>query len=319
MKRAAPATAGTTRAVALLILLALHRSTSPALAADGPELLRWKLEPGREVRYILSQETIFDSTPEGAGKVHSERRQEVDLRWVVGEVAEGAADVDLVVDRLRARESRDGLPAEFAYDTAAESPPAGDVHAARMVAMLKAVAGARISFHLTPRGEVHDVRLPDELAASLRRPDATGGVAMGSEEAVRNLIVPAMPFLPEGPSGSGTTWTRQLSAPMPMLGSLILDKTYTDRGPRAGRPEIHDVDVETRFTLRPMPGSTVKTELVTQSGVGSFAFDARRGLVESARLEDSLTLRLSADGRKVEQSVSTRLELKLAPAAAPAP
>ncbi len=308
MQRAASATAGTTRVVAWIALLS---AGLPSVFAQGPVSLRWTLEPGREVRYTLSQETILGSTPEGGRKVQSRCHQEVDLRWVVGEVADGAAEVTLTIDRIRARESRDGLTNEFTFDTAVDAVPAGDPHDVRMAAMLRAVAGSRTTFRLTPRGEIQDVRLADELATSFRRPEAIGDVGPGSEEAVRNLIVLAAPFLPEGPSGSGTIWTRQVATPMPMLGSLVLDKTYTDRGSRPDRPEVHDVDVETRFSLRPMPGSTIEAKLMEQSGVGSFAFDTRRGLVESGRLEDSLAIRYTAEGRIVDQAATTRIEVKL--------
>ncbi|OJW05477.1 MAG: hypothetical protein BGO49_01900 [Planctomycetales bacterium 71-10] len=314
MKRAALATAGTTRAVALIgVLFAAGAGT----ADDGLEPLRWKLDPGREYRYTLSQATVLDSTPEGGGPIHSERRQEVDFRWVVGEAREDCAEVALVVDRLRVHVAREGLPGGFDFDTATDDAAPGDPHSARVAALLKGLVGSRITFRLTPRGEVRDVRLPDELSAALRRPDASGEGVLASEEGVRNLIAVSVPFLPEGPSGPGTMWTRQVAAPMPTVGSLILDKTYTDRGPRADRPQVHDVDVETRFSLQPMPGSTVAMKLEKQSGAGSFAFDARRGLVESGRLEDSLTIRFTADGRSVVQTASAKLGLKLE--ARPAP
>lgn len=314
MKRAASATAAAPLAVALIGVL--FASGSPA-ADDGPEPLRWKLIPGREYRYALAQATVLDSTPEGGRPLHSERRQEVDFRWVVGEVGEEAAEVALVVDRIRVHVARDGLPGGLDFDTASDAAAPDDPYAARVAALLKGLVGARITFRLTPRGEVRDVRLPDALSAALRRPDASGEGVLASEEGVRNLIAVSVPFLPEGPSGPGTTWARQVAAPMSTVGSLILDKTYTDRGPRPDRPEVHDVDVGTRFSIQPMPGSNVAMKLEKQSGSGSFAFDARRGMVESGRLEDSLTIRFSAEGRSVEQTASARLDLKFE--AAPAP
>lgn len=311
MKRATHATAGTTRAVALIGFL------FAAGVAEGAEPLRWKLDPGREYRYSLSQATVLDSTPEGGSAIHSERRQVVDFRWVVGEVREDCAEIALVVDRLRVHVTRDGLPEGFSFDTATDDATPGDPYSARAAAILKGLVGARITFRLPPRGEVRDLKLPDELSAALRRPEASGEGVLASEEGVRNLIAVSVPFLPEGPSGPGTTWTRQVSAPMPTVGSLIFDKTYTDRGPRADRPEVHDVDVETRFSLQPMPGSTVAMKLEKQSGAGSFAFDARRGLVESGSLEDSLTIRFTAEGRSVVQTASAKLSLKLEPLPAP--
>ena len=309
---------GGPRAVALIATLAML-AVGRASADDGPGPLRWKLEAGRELAYTLTQETAHESKPEGAPPVRSHRRQEVDLRWIVESVGRDAAEVALVVERIRIRVTRDGLSGEFAFDTAVDDVPAGDPYASRLAALLEAVVGARVAFSLTPRGEVRDVKMPDEMLAALRRVGAAEAAAVTSEEGVRNLIVQAVPALPDGPSGPGTTWTRQAAAPMPLVGSLILDKVYTDRGPRPGRPEVHDVDFETRFTLRQTPGSALEAEILGQSGGGSFAFDASRGLIESGRLEDSITARFEADGRKVEQSITTRLRWELKPAAATPP
>ena len=173
---------------------------------------------------------------------------------------------------------------------------------------------------MTPRGEPRDVKFPRESSDAPRGPAAFWDGAPASEDALWGLIATSIPFLPEGPSEAGTVWTRQSIAPMPNLGSLVLDKTYTDRGPRPNRPDIHDVDVETRFSLRPTPGRLMETTIEKQSGAGAFAFDVRRGLVESGRLEDALTIRFRcSEGCQVVQKSSTRLELKLLPDPAPSP
>lgn len=292
-----------------------------ATSLGGAEPPRWKLEPGAEHYYTLAQTTTLDSTPEGGRTIHAEWRQEVDLRWIVGEAEGDSARVALLVDRVRAHVERDGLPpGGFDFDTAFDAAAAGDSHAARLGAVLKGLVGTRLEFRMTPRGEPRDVKFPRESSAAARGAAVLWEGAPASEDALWGLVATSIPFLPEGPAEPGAVWTRQSIAPMPALGSLVLDKTYTDRGPRPDRPEIRDVDVETRFSLRPMPGSLMETTLENQSGAGSFAFDVRRGLVESGRLEDALTIRFGcSEGCRVVQESSTRLSLKLLPDPMPSP
>ncbi|MDG3007133.1 hypothetical protein [Paludisphaera mucosa] len=294
------------------LLLALAATA----AAGEPVALRWKLEPGQVVRYTLEQTTTLESKPEGGRGVHTERRQAVDFHWTVASAAADAADLKLAIDRVRVRIVGDGLPSPFEFDTAADGPRRDGPFTARLVDLLKGLAGSEVAFRMSARGEVGEVKLSEPLQTLIRQAGAIGGAAVFSEEGIRNLIIQAVPYLPEAPVETGATWSRQVAAPMPMLGALIIDKTYTDRGPRPDEAGVHDVAVDTRFTVQQAPEAALEVKLLKHSGSGAFAFDARRGLVESGRLDDALTMAFSAQGQRVEQTTTARIELKLVPPAA---
>ncbi|WP_165247552.1 hypothetical protein [Paludisphaera soli] len=308
------------RAAALGLLIAAATATATATAtAAEPVALRWRLEPGRVFRYAMVQETRFESKPDGGRGVRLDRRQQVDFRWTVGQVADGVAELTMDIERLRVRIDGEGPTAGFAFDSAADDPRPGGPFGDRLAALLKELAGSEIAFRMDARGEASDVRLPDPLRARIREAGDAGSAAF-SEEGARNLILQALPLLPEGPVEPGAAWTRQTAAAMPRLGAIVLDKTYTLRGPRPDRPALREVDVETRVTLRPAPEADLEMRLIRQQGSGSFDFDTALGLVASYHLEDALTTEYSAHGQRVEQTLAGRIDVALAPPAdAPCP
>lgn len=308
----------TRRSTALVLLLTLLATATKALAAD-PVALRWRLEAGKVLHYALEQVVTRDSRPEGGRGVHTERRQEVRFHWTVGKVEGDVAEVTLAIDRVYVRIEADGRPVDFEYDTAKGVIHDDGPYSARLVELLRGLPGSEVSFRLSARGEISDVKPSPELLAAIRQAGALGGASLFSEEGLRNLIVQTAPLLPDAPVEPGATWSRQVVAPMPMLGALVVDRTYADRGPRGDAPDVHDVEVETRFSLRPMPEAALEMKLMGQSGKGTFAFDARAGLLLSGKAEEAMTLGITAGGQRVEQAATTRLEVKLVPSpAAPA-
>jgi len=310
----APPVRGGLRAAALA--LALLAAAAPAADAGEPVAMRWRLAPGRVLRYSLDQRTVHESRPEGGRPLRVERRQRLDFRLSVSRVDEGgaAADLALVVDRARVEIDGAGAPVDFAFDTNAPDAPVEEgPFAARLVALLNGLVGAEIDLRMDDRGEVSDVRIPEPLLGLIRRAGEQGAAVAFSEEGVRNLALQAFPLLPPGPVEPGASWTRQATAPMPTLGAMALDKTYTYRGPRPGSPRLLQVDVDTRLSLRPAPEATLEMKLLRQSATGSFTFDAGAGVVAEHHLEDDLAASFTAGGPAVERSLSSRIDVVLAP------
>lgn len=309
-----------TAGVALLLLLPpllAFGTCAGGLAATvgDPVTLRWGLEPGRVLHYVMVQESSHVWRPDGGRAARVERRQQVDFRWIVVKVDDSIADMTLIVDRIRLRLDCEGSPPAFEFDTASDPARKQGPFAERLAALLHGLAGAKIDFRMDARGEILDVKIPEPARSLIHQAGQTAAAAAISEEGVRNLIVQAHPLLPEGPVEPGATWSRQATAAMPMLGALVLDKTYTYRGPQADRPARHEVVVDTRITLRPTPEALMEAKILKQSGSGRFSFDADRGVVASYHLEDDLTMAFSAQGQRIEQVIASRIEVTLVPPA----
>ena len=92
--------------------------------------------------------------------------------------------------------------------------------------------GAEFTFKMNARGELTDIKVPRKLLESLRQasPAATAG-GMFSEEGLKNLIGQSSLALPEGPQEKGKTWNQFARIPVPMLGTMVMHKTYTFEGP----------------------------------------------------------------------------------------
>lgn len=297
------------RLTAALFLLTLL----PTARAGEPISLRWLFEPGKVLSYELQQVVSYGSRPEGGRGVHTERRQDVDFHWTIGKVEADAAEVTLTIDRVHVKVQGDGRPIAFEFDTAKGTIHEDGPYSARLVELLRALPGSEVSFRVSTRGEISDLKPTPALQAAVRQAGTLGGALLFSEEGIRNLIIQTSPLLPDAAVEPGATWTRQVTAPMPMLGAMVLDRNYTERGPRADAPDVHDVDVDSRCSLRPTPEAALEMKLLRQAGKGTFAFDVRAGLLLSGRLEESMTLSITAGGQSVEQSAETRLELKYVP------
>ena len=161
--------------------------------------------------------------------------QTVDLHWSVKSVAsDGVADMSQTIDRVRTKVEGPGN--SFEFDSQSGKAPEGPI-ASLLTPMLKALVGAEFTFKMNGRGELSDIKVPQKLLDSLRQagPAATAG-GMFSEEGMKNLISQSSLTLPEGPFEKGKSWTQQAKVPVPMIGTMVMDKTYTFEGPAPKEP-----------------------------------------------------------------------------------
>ena len=102
---------------------------------------------------------------------------------------------------------------------------------------------------------------------------------------------------------------------VPAVGEMVMTKTFTDQGPESAGSPIHKIDLKTEVSHQSAEGSPLEMKISGQKGTGLYKFDAQAGRVVSARVEDSMTMSLSAGGRRIEQTTSNTITTELAPAA----
>ncbi len=292
------------------------------LAAIGQEPekagapLRWRFKPGEVVHYVMTQETTNASRPEGGQAMTNTMSQTVDLRWTVESVSpEGVAKVTQTIDRVRAKIANQDQPAPFMFDSQAAPVDETDPFAARVVPLLKALAGAEFRFTMSPRGEIEDVVISDKLREALMKSNPAAGEAAVSPEGLKSLIAQAVLVLPREDVAAGKSWTRETKVPLPALGELVMKKTFTDQGPESAGSSVHNIGLKTEVSHQSAEGSPLEMKIAAQKGTGLYKFDAEAGRVVSARVEDSMTMSLSGGGQRIEQTTSNKITTELTPAA----
>ena len=213
----------------VLSALAATLGVAAAQPTHGAETLRWKFKPGETLRYTMVQETTQGMKAMGQ-EFKTSLNQTVDLHWSVKNVAsDGVAELSQTIDRVRTKVEGPGN--SFEFDSQAGKDPEGQI-ASLLTPMLKALVGAEFTFKMNGRGELSEIKVPQKLLDSLRQagPAANAG-GMFSEEGMKNLISQSSLTLAEGPLEKGKSWTQQAKVPVPMLGTMVMDKTYTFDGP----------------------------------------------------------------------------------------
>ncbi len=306
------------RAVLIRIVLAALAATFGVAAAQpthGAETLRWKFKAGETLRYTMVQETTQAMKAMGQDQKTS-LKQTVDLHWSVKNVAsDGVAELSQTIDRVRTKvESPGNL---FEFDSQTGKVPEGQI-ASLLAPLLKALVGAEFTFKMNGRGELSDIKVPQKLLDSLRQagPAANAG-GMFSEEGMKNLISQSSLTLAEGPLEKGKSWTQQAKVPVPMLGTMVMDKTYTFDGPSPTEAGLLHVLLDTKVSLEPAADSNIAVKINSQKGTGEFAFDPEAGRVVSSKVNDKLQMSLSVMGQELEQSTDTVTSMTLAKAEAP--
>jgi len=300
-------------AILIRIVLSALAATLGAAAAQpthGAETLRWKFKPGETLRYTMVQETTQGMKAMGQ-EFKTSLNQTVDLHWSVKNVAsDGVAELSQTIDRVRTRVEGPGN--SFEFDSQAGKDPEGQI-ASLLTPMLKALVGAEFTFKMNGRGELSEIKVPQKLLDSLRKAGpAANASGMFSEEGMKNLISQSSLTLAEGPLEKGKSWTQQAKVPVPMLGTMVMDKTYTFDGPSPKDPGLLQILLDTKVTLEPAADSNIAVKITSQKATGEFEFDPQAGRVVSSRVNDKLQMSLSVMGQEIEQSTDTVTSMTLA-------
>jgi len=234
--------------------MAVLAALSILLGAAGPrparaaEPLRWKFSPGETLKYTMDQQTSQGMKAQGQ-EFKTTLNQTVDLHWNVKGVTGGVADMTQTIDRVRTK--IEGPGQVFEFDSSAEKAPEGPI-ATLLTPLLKALVGAEFSFKMDGRGQLSDIKVPQKLLDSLKQagPAAAAG-GMFSEEGMKNLISQSSLSLPEGDVEKGANWKQQSKVPLPMIGTLLMDKTYTYAGADEKAPGRSKITLDTKVKLEP--------------------------------------------------------------------
>jgi hypothetical protein len=290
--------------VAIFIALELAAATG---TAQGP--LRWKFAADERLESSIAQEMRLELDGP-AGKLATVAREELDMTWRVRSVTlTGDAVLVGKCDRVQASLS-DADEEGLRYDSASDEPAAG--LAAMMAPLYEAILAAEFELTISPRGEVRDLRIPDDVAEQIRSSpgaDATGPDA--AVDAFRALVVAWVIELSAEPPTSGQSWSTRVHVADGTSATMVTEFRYDG---------TREVDGRTVAVLRPTmtlevadgdgSASTVKDERTS----GEALFNIAAGRLDSLNVEHQATLGIAADGQMreatIEQQTSASVRLK---------
>jgi hypothetical protein len=283
------------------IALSLSLLVGVAQAAEAP---RWKFEQGQSNRYRMNQ-TMKMSMNIGGNDVNNNLKQVIDMSWTVREVKDdGSAVLDQKIDRMRMTIEAGGQKIEL--DSAAKDEPQGQ--AAMLVPMLKAFTSKAFKVTMSPRGEIADVEVPEEMLEALK--NTPGAAAMGdmaTPEGFKKMVSQASFAMPEKLE-PGDEWTQKMEMQLPGIGKQIAETTYKYEGAKEIDGKEYEVFAPT-LTIRYEGGATA-VNVGDQKSNGQILFDREAGRLASSELKQDMTLTLSAGGQSIEQKLDQTIEMK---------
>jgi hypothetical protein len=280
--------------------------------ARGQEALRWKFRDGDVLKYTTEQTTVM--TVKIMGKERKQKRAvTTTYTWSVKGVSEtGEADIMQRIERLAMKvDAPPYLPLEYDSGSSNNSIPEPFEPVVRQ---LKAAVGAEFSFKMKPTGEIVDIKIPEATLKKLRDglPEDQGERDAFSEQSLKDMVSQTSPpAFPEGPLEPGKSWSSKPNrVPLP-TGTLILDRSFTFRGPDPQNPKLMIIAMEGKVALE--PSGDANTKIRAQEGKGSLTFDSESGRLVSSRGTQKTEMVVVEGGQERDETTETNAVMTLVP------
>jgi len=302
MTRTAPRSAG----LAFLVAFAIG-SDLGASAVEAATTLRWKFREGETLRYQTDQKTSTKGKDPDGKEITQGLTLTIDLAWAVKAVEpSGAATITQTVDRIRTTAT---LPfGKVSFDSKESGDAAGPAGP-----IFKMMVGSEVTFRMTPRGEIVDVKLSDKLMAALKGDEVAGAQGQFSEVGLKNMVMQMGLILPEEGLDPGGTWNRKLAIPAGPSGQTRdVDQTFTYRGPDPASPsKAEGIDLSTGFEpIKPDPNVPISVK--SEQARGRYQFDNVAGRIESSTLTQNVEVVGQIEGKDLAMTTETVTTMTLA-------
>jgi hypothetical protein len=289
----------------LMLLFTIFGAAASQLGAQEP--LRWKFEKDQKLDYKMVQDMTIGSKGGPQGDQNVAMHQEMDMRWTVKDIKpEGLAVIEQKVDRMKLKMA---LPTgAIEYDTGSEAQPVGP--AAMFAPLYKAMTQGAFEITMTPRGEIQDVKIPEEVATVIKNSPGMAQMGeMATEDGFKKMISQGSLVLPEKSPESGEKWTTKLEVNNPMGGKQVVETTYTYDGTR-------DEGGVTVAVFRPsiqmsFPGAPVK--IAKQTSGGEILFNVAEGRLHSSKLTQEVGIEQPGGG---QMTIDQKVDVAVTPATA---
>lgn len=286
-----------------ILALAMMAVAPSQVAAQEP--LRWKFEKGEKLDYNMVQDMTIGSKGGPQGDQNVTMHQELDMTWDVQDVnAEGDAVIHQKIDRVKMKMTLPPPVGPVEYDTSSDDPPAGP--AAMFAPLYEAMTAGAFVITMTPRGEIKDVKIPDEVVAAIKNSPGVAGMGeMATADGFKKMISQGSLVLPEAAPKPGDEWSSKVEVNNPMAGKQVVETTYRYE-------DTKEMNGVTYAVFRPsikmsFEGAPVK--ITEQTSDGEILFNVPEGRLDSSSLKQQLTLEQPGGGQmKIDQNVDVKMK-----------
>jgi len=309
----------------VVAVLTLISAFGTADNSKADEKLRWKFDVGEKLDYTMVQDMNMAVTGGPVAQINTSMHQEMNMTWDVLGVDEKTGDA-VIKQKFNQIKMKVNSPiGNFEYDTNSDAAPAG--LAARIAPMYKAMTKGDFEITMTSRGDVKDVKIPEEVLAALKA--SPGAAAMGdiaTEKGFKEMISKGALVLPEKAPEKGESWTTKVALNSQGGGKQTVETKYTYDGTReidgttyaVIRPELQ-MEIEnppegTPAPGQPGPAAAVTSKIGEQSSEGEVLFNIEKGRLYSTVLQQKVTIDTSAGGQSMQQKIDQKIDVKVTPA-----
>jgi hypothetical protein len=294
-----------------------------ATSAQADEPLRWKFKVGEKLDYNMVQEMQMSASgPAMPQEMKTSMRQEMNMTWDVQGVDDktGEAVIRQKFDRVKMKMSTP--VGGFDYDSKSEEAPSG--LAAMIAPMYKAMTEGEFEITMTSRGEVKDVKIPEQVITALK--NAPNAAAMGdiaSADGFKKMISQGALVLPEKPPKKGDTWTTKVDMKNPAFGKQTVETTYRYDGTKEVKgtkfavikPQLK-MEFENQAAAKegqpqqPAAQQNVM-KIKEQTSDGEVLFNIPAGRLHSTSLKQNVTIEANAN---VNMKIDQKIDVTVTPA-----
>ena len=295
----------------------------PRFGCTADEPLRWKFTVGEKLDYNMVQDMNMSARP-ARPAVNTTMHQEMDMTWDVQGVddEDGEAVIKQKFDRVKMKmtHARGG----FEYDSKSEAAPTG--LGAMIAPMYKAMTKGEFEITMTARGEVKDVKIPEEVLAALKIRPARPRWATSRPRGLQEDDLAGCARAARNPPKQGETWTTKVEMNNPAVGKQTVETTYTYDGTK-------EVDGTTYAVIKPQlkmdfeskpaeaaegqpkpPVPQLSMKIAEQSSDGEVLFNIEKGRLYSTTLQQKVTIDATVNGQTMQQKIDQKIDVKVTPA-----
>lgn len=293
----------------LLCALLIAAASTTASVAPAEETLRWKFEPGQELRYQVVQQTDTNMDAGPAGQITTGTTQTIDMVWKVEAVNDdGSARMRHEIERVQMSMTAP-MNQGFAFDTASAEPPEG--LATLLAPAFNALVESGYKVTVSPTGELSDIEASEELVQAIKNLPGAGGAGQG-EDALKAMASPVAVPLPAEAVEPGAEWTRSTGElAVPMFGKMQVETTFTYKGPRkmSGKP-MQVLAPSININATAPEGGPMSGSVKSRDTSGEVLFDPAAGRVEEASTRHTMDISITAGQNTISGTITQTAKIK---------
>jgi hypothetical protein len=250
-------------------------------------------------------------------------RQEMNMTWDVQGVDDksGEAVIRQKFDRVKMKMSTP--VGGFEYDSKSEEAPTG--LGAMIAPMYKAMTEGEFEITMTSRGEVKDVKIPEQVITALKNsPNAAAMGDIASADGFKKMISQGALVLPEKPPKKGDTWTTKVEMKNPAFGKQTVETTYRYEGTKdikgtkfaIIKPQLK-MEFENQAAAKPgqpqQPAAqqNAQMKIKDQTSDGEVLFNIPAGRLHLTSLKQNVTIEANAN---VNMKIDQKIDVTVTPA-----